>query len=90
MATLSIRVPDVLRREVASVAREEGVSMNNFICFCLSMGVVQERAAMFFTDRLEGKDRNEIQRGFSRTMSRSRKGRPPSQREISRLIEEDV
>ena len=86
MATLSIRIPDGLKKKVADVAREEGVSMNNFICFCLSMGVAQERAAMFFADRLEGKDRKQVRKGFTEVMSESREGRPPSQAEINRLI----
>ena len=57
----------------------------NFICFCLSMGVAQERAAMFFAERLKGKDRNEVRRRFAEVMSDTRTGRPPSQAEIRRL-----
>ena len=85
MATLSIRIPAGLKKKVADMAHEEGVSMNNFICFCLSMGVAQERAAMFFSDRLKGKDRQRVRRRFSEVMSDSREGRPPPQSEIRRI-----
>ena len=78
MATLSIRIPDGLKRKLASVAKDEGVSMNNYICSCLSIAVAQERSSAFFAIRLTGKDRDEIRKQFESTMSRTRKGRPPS------------
>lgn len=87
MATLSIRIPDALKKKVAAVAREEGVSMNNFICFCLSMGVAQERAASFFSERLVGQAPEEVKRRFDQLMSENRPGRPPSGAETRRAIE---
>jgi len=63
--------------------------MNNFICFCLSMGVAQERAAMFFADQLKDKDRQEIRRRFAHLMSKSRKGTPLSEAENDARIDAD-
>ena len=86
MATLSIRIPDGLKTQLASVAQEEGVSMNNFICSCLSAAVAQERASIFFANRLEKRDRDLVRKRYATVMSKTRKGRPPSMRDIDKLI----
>lgn len=51
------------------------------------MGVAQEKAAMFFSERLEGKDRGQVRERFDELMSESREGNPPSPQEITGMIE---
>jgi hypothetical protein len=41
---------------------------------------------MIYADRLKGKDRREVRERFTRVMSKTREGRPPSQAEIKRLV----
>ena len=83
MATLSIRIPDGLKSKLASVAKDEGVSMNNYICSCLSIAVAQERSSAFFAKKLTGKDKDKIREEFDDIMSKTRKGRAPSMATIN-------
>ena len=87
MATLSIRIPDHLKEKVAAVARQQGVSMNNFITSCLSSAVAQEMTRAFLTSRLKKIDTDKTKAAFEKIMSKSRTGQGPSMQEINELIQ---
>jgi hypothetical protein len=86
VATLSIRIPNDLKKRVAALAEEQGVSMNNFITSCLSSAVAQERTRAFLLKRLKGANPKKTEMAFDKIMSKTRPGRGPSMRDIDAAI----
>jgi hypothetical protein len=86
MATLSIRIPDDLKKRVAALAQEQGVSMNNFITSCLAGAVAQERTRAFLLKRIKGGHPGKTAARFDKIMSKTSPGRGPSMREIDAAI----
>jgi len=86
MATLSIRIPNDLKKRVAALAEDQGVSMNNFITSCLASAVAQERTRGFLLKRTKGGDPSKTGVAFDKIMSKSRPGRGPSMRDIDAAI----
>ncbi len=82
MATLSIRIPNDLKKRVAALAEQQGVSMNNFITSCLSGAIAQETTRAFLLHRLKRTDPSKTKASFDKIMSKTRPGRGPSMREI--------
>ncbi len=87
MATLSIRIPDCLKEEVATAAKQQGVSMNNYVTSCLSAAVAQEATKEFFVRRLRNVDQAATRDAFEAILAQSRPGKPPSAAEIKARIE---
>jgi hypothetical protein len=58
--------------------------MDEFVCYRLSMGVAQDKAAMFFSKPLKDKAPDQVRERFDEIMSESREGTPPSQQRITR------
>jgi predicted DNA-binding protein len=86
MATLSIRIPGDLKKRVAALAEEQGVSMNNFITSCLASAVAQERTRAFLLKRTKSGDPSKTGASFDKIMSKTRPGRGSSMREIDAAI----
>lgn len=86
MATLSIRIPNDLKKRVAALTDEQGVSMNNFITSCLSSAVAQETTRAFLSKRLKGVDPRKTDVAFDKIMSKTRRGRGPPIGEIDVTI----
>ncbi len=86
MATLSIRIPNDLKKRVADLAEQQGVSMNNFITSCLSSAVAQETTRAFLLKRLKAVDPSKTTAAFDEVMSETRKGDGPSMREVDAAI----
>ena len=89
MATLSIRIPDQLKEKVAAVARQQGVSMNNFITSCLSSAVAQEMTRTFLEARLKKVAPEKTEAAFQRIMSESHTGPAPSMRKVDARIRQE-
>ena len=48
MKTIQIRLPDHIHEKVRDLAREEGISMNNFVVSSVSNEVVRQETRDFF------------------------------------------
>ena len=48
MKTIQIRVPDYIHERIKELAKEEGISMNNFIVSSVSNEVVRQETRDFF------------------------------------------
>ena len=51
MSTLSIRLPDSLHKQIKKLAKEEGISMNQFI----ALAVAEKLSALMTVDYLEAR-----------------------------------
>jgi antitoxin component of RelBE/YafQ-DinJ toxin-antitoxin module len=86
MATLSLRIRDVLKRKAQDLAKRQGVSLNNYINATIAAAVAQEEALAFFEDRLRTVDLAALHRRVMAFMSKERLGREPSQTEVDHAI----
>ena len=48
MKTIQIRVPDTIHERMKKLAKEEGISMNNFIVSSVSNEVIRQETRNFF------------------------------------------
>lgn len=86
MSTLSIRLPDHLKKEISQVAKKQGVSMNNFIVCSVSAAVSQQFALDFFKKELHGVNRVGLKDKFQRIINKTQKNDNPSMDKINQLI----
>ena len=56
MKTMQIRLPDHIHEKVQDLAREEGISMNNFIVSSVSNEVIRQETRDFFKKAAAGYD----------------------------------
>ena len=54
MKTIQIRVPDTIHERMKKLAKEEGISMNNFIVSSVSNEVIRQETRDFFKRASEG------------------------------------
>ncbi|HHH38096.1 MAG TPA: toxin-antitoxin system HicB family antitoxin [Sedimenticola sp.] len=66
MSTLSLRLPDSLHKEIKSLARKEGVSINQFI----SSAVAEKMSALLTESYLKKRSLKGDKESFLRAMSR--------------------
>ena len=88
MATLSIRMPDVMKDKANKIAHNQGVSMNNFIICSISTAISQFDSINFFRNELQGFDRNRLSNEFDKIMTRTQKGKEVDVYKIDRIINE--
>ena len=84
MATLSLRLPDSLKRKARDLAKRQGVSLNNFINATLAAAVAQEEALAFFGDRLRDLDLEALHGRVLAFMAQTQPGPEPSDEAIDR------
>jgi hypothetical protein len=90
MATLSLRIRDDLKRRAQCLAKEQGVSLNNFINTSVAAAVAQAEALRFFEDRLRGLDLEALHQRVLTFMSQTRTGNEPSLDELQSAMGERV
>jgi len=56
MKTLQVRLPDHIHEKVKDLAKDEGISMNNFIVSSISNEVVRQETRDFFKKAASGFD----------------------------------
>ncbi len=66
MSTLSLRLPDSLHKEVKSLARKEGISINQFI----SSAVAEKMSALLTESYLKERSLKGDKESFLRAMSK--------------------
>jgi hypothetical protein len=86
MATLSLRMRDDLKRKAQGLAKQQGVSLNNYINSVIAASVAQEETLRFFRDRLQDVDLGALHKRVLKFMDRTRRGSDPSPEELRRLI----
>ena len=86
-ATLSLRIRDDLKQKVQSLARRQGVSLNNFINATVAATVAQEEALAFFDDRLKGMDLKALHERVMAFMRETQPGEDPSSEELKKAGE---
>ena len=88
MATLSIRMPDIMKDKANKIAHNQGVSMNNFIICSISTSISQFDSINFFRNELQEFDRNRLSKDFDKIMSKTQSGKEFDIHEIERIINE--
>lgn len=66
MSTLSLRLPESLHRQVAELARREGISMNQLI----SSAVAEKMAALLTEQYLEERAKRASRKRFAKALSK--------------------
>jgi hypothetical protein len=66
MSTLSLRLPNSLHKQVAELARREGISMNQFI----STAVAEKLSALLTAEYLGERGKRGRRKKFERVLSR--------------------
>ncbi|MFV1991698.1 MAG: toxin-antitoxin system HicB family antitoxin [Acidimicrobiales bacterium] len=89
MATLSLRIREDLKRKAQKLARQQGVSLNNFINATVAASVAQEETLAFFSDRLQGVDLDSLSKKVQRFMSQTKPGPGPSAVELRQAMGQD-
>ncbi|MBN2425162.1 MAG: toxin-antitoxin system HicB family antitoxin [Calditrichaceae bacterium] len=88
MSTLSIRVPDALKKKASRLARKNEMSFNAFVNHWLQIAVTREETLEWMDNRLKNKDTKELISDFGRFLSKTKQGKEPSAAELSRLLKE--
>ncbi len=86
MATLSLRIRDDLKRKAQKLARQQGVSLNNFINATVAASVAQEETLAFFHERLQGTDLDALSIRVQKFMSRTKPGPGPTPDEVRQAM----
>ncbi len=68
MSTISLRLPESLHRQVRELAKQEDISINQFIATALA----EKRSALLTSEYLEERAKRGGRRKFERTLSKVR------------------
>ena len=72
MSTISLRLPDSLHKRVRELAKQENVSINQFIATALA----EKMAALLTEDYLEERAKRGSRKKFERALSKVRRVKP--------------
>lgn len=75
-SVLTIRIPPELKDNVVELAREQGVSTNQFVMYILTKSVAEMQAQRHFDALLRDRSREDILAGFDTVMDKVQ-DRPP-------------
>jgi len=67
---MTIRVPEELKERIENTASLQGVSINQFALYAFTKELSELENSNYFKNRLRGKTREEIIRGFDATMAK--------------------
>jgi hypothetical protein len=88
MSTLSIRVPDTLKKKASHLARKNKMSFNAFINQWLQIAVAREETLEWMDSRLKNRSTKELISDFERFLNKTKQGKEPTATEINRLVKE--
>lgn len=88
MSTLSIRVPDALKKKASHLAKKNNMSFNAFINQWLQIAVAREETLEWMDSRLKNKNTKELISDFERYMNTTKQGGEPSAASINRLLKD--
>ncbi|MEK6287461.1 MAG: YlcI/YnfO family protein [Acidobacteriota bacterium] len=72
MSTISLRLPDSLHKRVRALAKQENVSINQFIATALA----EKMSALLTEDYLEERAKRGSRKRFERALAKARKVKP--------------
>lgn len=70
MSQYTLRIPENLHRRAVKMAREQGVSLNQFFLYAITSMVSGLERQDFFEKRLTGKDEAELRKAFRGILER--------------------
>ena len=86
MSTLSIRVPDSLKKKASLLARKNQMSFNAFVNQWLQIAVVREETIEWMQQRLRKKNSNQLISEFGAFLNKTKPGKEPSASEINKVL----
>ncbi len=86
MANLSLRMRDELKTKAQRLARQQGVSLNNYINAVVAASIAQEETLAFFKDRLNDVDLDKLHERVQRFMKATRPGKDPTTEQLNQAI----
>ncbi len=72
MSTLSLRLPDSLHEQIKKLAKQDGISINQFV----SSAVAEKMSALMTVDYLEKRARNSSKSKFKKALSKIKDTEP--------------
>jgi len=82
MSTLTLRIRDDLKNRVQGIAKQQHVSLNNYVNAVLAAAAAQDETLAFFRDRLRDVDLDALHKRVVTRMRRTRKGEGPTEKEL--------
>jgi hypothetical protein len=86
MSTLSIRVPDALKKKASRLARKNKMSFNAFVNQWLQIAVTREETLEWMESRLNNKNSELLISEFGKYLSKSKKGKEPTVSQINQIL----
>ena len=86
MSTLSIRVPEDLKKKASRLARKNDMSFNVLVNHWLQVAVTREETLEWMDSRLRNKNRRKLISDFGKFLVKTEQGKEPTAKEIERLI----
>lgn len=87
MSTLSIRIPEKLKRKAMQLARKNEMSFNAYINHWLQIAVTREETLEWMEKRLSSKNSKELISQFGLFLDVTKTGREPGIKKIRQLLE---
>jgi hypothetical protein len=72
MSTLSLRLPDSLHKQIRELAKQEGISINQFI----ATAVAEKLSALMTEEYLEERGRRGSRRAYERVLTKAKDRSP--------------
>lgn len=86
MSTLSIRVPEDLKRKASRLAHKNEMSFNAFVNHWLQIAVTREETLEWMENRLKNLNKKKLISDLGGLLSKTKKGKEPKASEIERLL----
>ncbi len=66
--TITLRIPEELKRRIEKIAKKQGISMNQFTMYALAKKAGELEVNEWFKSYLKGKRKEEIYANFNETL----------------------
>ncbi len=86
MSTLTLRIRDDLKNRAQNIAKQEHVSLNNYVNAALATAVAQKEALAFFHDRLRDVDLDDLHKRTLKFMRKTRPGSGPAKKALKTAL----
>ncbi len=68
-SVITVRLPKDLKEKIGQLAKEQGISMNQFAMYALTKETGEIESKDYFRKFLKNKEKEEIYKGFDQTMA---------------------
>jgi predicted transcriptional regulator len=66
---ITVRIPEDLKKRIEKIAKQQGISMNQFAMYALTKEAGELEVNDFFQRYLQGKKKEDIYEGFNQAMA---------------------